>query len=346
MRRLIAVALLVGISVGLSLSPVAQETAQVLRVPQDAATIQEAIDAVADGGTILVAAGTWRGNLFVKKSLTLRGLGKTPDDVEIVAEDQGCPVILLRGLNPDIEVQLGHLTITGASIGSCRDDLSGATVGDGVGVLGTAHLVLSDVIISGNQNDGLHAQDNASVTVFGSRITDNGDTGLLALDEATVDVFTSEISGNGAHGLGTSSSGDVRVFGSTVQTNGENGIIAIFSSSIWISNATLADNERNGLYVRDMGSAWVFDSAISGNAGTGVYLEGSAEIELHGNEITGQADVGILAHTQDCADDFVPGAEFIGTVSGSANVFADNANGATCPDSFSFLAEVLSSGSE
>ena len=44
-----------------------------IRVPEDYSTIQEAIDAVKEGGTIVVTPGTYRENISIYKSLTLRG---------------------------------------------------------------------------------------------------------------------------------------------------------------------------------------------------------------------------------------------------------------------------------
>lgn len=343
MRRFILAVLLVGLWVGLAISPIAQESSDIVRVPEDASTIQAAIDEVAEGGTILISAGTWTGNLVVEKRLILRGVGGHSDDVQIKAAGQGCPVILIRGLNPDSQVQLENLTITGASIGSCREDLSDATVGDGVGVLGNVNVIVSNVAISGNQNDGLHAQDAATVTVVNSRIADNGDTGLLALDEAVVDVFTSEIANNEAHGLGTSSSGDVRVFGSTLTDHGENGVIAIFSASVHIAGSRLVSNDGHGLYLRGMSLGKIFDTEIDNNTANGVYLEDEAEIELYANRIEGNQNVGLLTHSADCVDELMAAAEFNGTISGSANRVADNASGDVCPESLSFLTDVVSS---
>jgi len=339
-RRIAVAALVLGLSIGLALAPAAQDAPQVIRVPTDAADLPEAIGNVAEGGTVLVAAGTWQANLTINKSLTIRGIGANSNDVEINASTQGCPVALIRSsASRPIDVQLANMTLRGASSGSCRDDLSGATEGDGVGVLGNANVTLSDVAVTGNTNDGLHAQDETFVTAINTAFRDNGDAGLLALDDATIDAFRSDFSNNETQGLGTSSSNPVSVANSTITDNSQNGLIAIFSASVRILDTDLSNNGNHGLFLRGFSTGRVLGATLSGNAGHGVSLEGSATAELYRNTVESNQGSGVLAHREACVDSFSADDAFDGSIEGSGNDIDGNGDTNVCPADLEFLTE-------
>jgi len=56
--------------------PASQQERFVVRVPEDFPTIQAAIDALAEGGTVLIGPGTYQENLKITKSLRLRGASR------------------------------------------------------------------------------------------------------------------------------------------------------------------------------------------------------------------------------------------------------------------------------
>lgn len=339
-RRIAVAALVLGLAIGLALTPAAQEAPQVVRVPADTSDLPEAISNVAEGGTVLVAAGTWEANLTIDKSLTVRGLGANPNDVEIMAGTQGCPVALIPGTaSESIDVQLANMTLRGASSGSCRDDLSGATDGDGVGVLGNANVTLTDVVVTGNANEGLQAQDEAFVTAINTAFRDNGDAGLLALDEATVDAFRSDFSNNETQGLGTSSSNPVSVANATITDNGQNGLIAIFSASVRILDTDLSNNGNHGLFLRGFSTGRVLGATLTGNSGNGVNLEESATAELYRNTVGANQGSGVLAHREPCVDSFSADDAFDGSIEGNGNDIDNNGDANVCPEDLEFLTE-------
>jgi pectin methylesterase-like acyl-CoA thioesterase len=53
--------------------PTGQQERLVVRVPEDFSTIQAAIDAVAEGGTVLIGPGEYRENIQITKSLHVIG---------------------------------------------------------------------------------------------------------------------------------------------------------------------------------------------------------------------------------------------------------------------------------
>jgi predicted outer membrane repeat protein len=133
-----------------------------IRVPDDAPTVQAAVDAAADGGYVGVAPGTWTGLVDLGgKNLTILGLGTDPGDV--VLDGGGAGVVVRAGTSE--AVALANLTITGGNGGAdgggiyanggsvvldraiVRDNT--ATAGAGVHLV-IATLTASEVLFSGN----------------------------------------------------------------------------------------------------------------------------------------------------------------------------------------------------
>jgi hypothetical protein len=123
--------------------PTGQQERFVVRVPEDFPTIQTAIDAVAEGGTVLIGPGTYQENLKITKSLRLMGIGaveiqpKQPDPlsalptIAVVGEDEEQP----------IQVYLANFKVNFYS------DLVG---NEGIS-LRSAQAIVQDVAISGYQ---------------------------------------------------------------------------------------------------------------------------------------------------------------------------------------------------
>jgi hypothetical protein len=123
--------------------PTGQQERFIVRVPQDFPTIQAAVDAVAEGGTVLIGPGTYQENLKITKSLRLVGIGaveiqpKQPDPlsalptIAVVGEDEEQP----------IQVYLANFKVNFYS------DLVG---NEGIS-LRSAQAIVQDVAISGYQ---------------------------------------------------------------------------------------------------------------------------------------------------------------------------------------------------
>ncbi|MEM2941775.1 MAG: right-handed parallel beta-helix repeat-containing protein [Thermoproteota archaeon] len=171
-----------------------QTTKSQLAVPRDYANLQEAIDAVAPGGEITIASGTYEAGLTIWKPLTLRGA--TSEQTILKAR-------LGKGLVVSITSQgqgvtLRSLTITGSN---------------GEGLLNGGRGSLIDVRISGNGEDGLAIGDSAVMEVQSSIIIDNGTyqecdrteyfcNGVSIAGQAQVSFIDSTIKGNADWGIG------------------------------------------------------------------------------------------------------------------------------------------------
>jgi pectin methylesterase-like acyl-CoA thioesterase len=81
--------------------PTGQQERFVVRVPEDFPTIQTAIDAVAEGGTVLIGPGTYQENLKITKSLRLIGAGQGIVKIQ-PKDDPSVPLLFILD-NPQLK---------------------------------------------------------------------------------------------------------------------------------------------------------------------------------------------------------------------------------------------------
>ncbi|MEM4402441.1 MAG: right-handed parallel beta-helix repeat-containing protein, partial [Candidatus Caldarchaeum sp.] len=134
-----------------------------IRVPQDYKTIQEAIDAAAEGDIILVDRGTYKENLNLPKGLTLLGV----DREKTVIDGSGSDVVTIASSSL---VTMRNFTITNGR--------------DGVYIRGGAHALLQGNWIIQNKRNGVLVTGTAELR--GNLIRDNGYCGVQASSSAKV----------------------------------------------------------------------------------------------------------------------------------------------------------------
>lgn len=147
MRYLALVAVVAGL-VGLGIftprqeagAALGQERPLVVRVPQDFPTIQAAVEAVAEGGTVLLGPGVYKENLTITKSVRLIGAGQ--ERVQLQYSDPERPIIdILPGSAIALQVHMQDLTI--------GDPAFPILAGKGLEIFAPIHLVLRRVVIAG-----------------------------------------------------------------------------------------------------------------------------------------------------------------------------------------------------
>lgn len=171
---------------------------QVLNVPADFPSIQEAINTSRSGDTIRVAPGIYQENLLIdSKDLTLLGAG--------------------RG----VSIIQGYITFRKTSQGS----ITGFTITQGT--LSGLHLVESNITVSRNQIDlnvlsGIKIERSAGV-VSDNLVLNNGEEGILIEDTSGMVIGSNTITNNKTDGI-TLNNSSPTIITNIVEDNGADGI--------------------------------------------------------------------------------------------------------------------------
>lgn len=165
----------------LRLPLVPQTDKRQIAFPGEYASLQEAVDALAEDGTILIAAGTYSGGLTIYKRLTLQGAGR---EVATLKGSGRAPVISL--------ITGAEATVEGLTLTQGRDGLKAA---------GRARGKASRITTANNSDDGIEVRDGALMTIQDARVTQNAEDGLFLSGFAQAVVEHSQILSNGRDGI-------------------------------------------------------------------------------------------------------------------------------------------------
>jgi parallel beta-helix repeat protein len=136
-------------------------------VPDDYATIQEAIDNAPENGTVFVRSGSYRERVFVTKPLTL--LGEDPENTVVSFDiDQ----LLVNGVIEvmSADVTISGFTITGSWIGIWAPDDYSLPPRSRIKIIG--NNVIDNVL------EGISIEVGENHVISGNNITENGDHGI------------------------------------------------------------------------------------------------------------------------------------------------------------------------
>jgi len=106
-KKLIAIVLAVVLLLAMVFPSAVSAKSDVLRVPQNYETIQDAVDAASDGDVIFVGPGTYEENVIVNRSVSIKGAGSAKTTVQ---SPNGNTVFTVVASN----VRITGLTIKGA----------------------------------------------------------------------------------------------------------------------------------------------------------------------------------------------------------------------------------------
>jgi hypothetical protein len=223
-----------------------------------ASTIQGAVNAAQSKDTINVAAGTYKENVVIDKSLTINGAGRFDT---IVDGNKLGSVFKIGTANTNIDVVLYDLGITG---GGGYGVAGGGIYNKGRATVKNCFIFANSALGGGIENEGMATVSNS---IISGNLASLAGGGICNFGTAT--VTSSTISGNSAVGLGSGG-----------------GICnALTEAKLTVSGSTISGNSAanlgGGIY--NEGSATVTSSTISGNSaefdGGGIYNSGTAIIK-------------------------------------------------------------------
>jgi parallel beta-helix repeat protein len=312
--------------------PPAQGTLDQVAVPSQVATIQEAVGRVRAGGTITVSGGTYKEQVQIYKSLTIRGAGID----RTILQARGSDWLALNVATDGLTVVLEDMTVSGGYGGiliatgpastitlqdvKAQGDVAGrndllrvweeSTVTldrvsvfgsryHGLGAWGRVKLTVANSTISNSISGGVVISERAVVTMRDTTIANNGSNGIYALDRASADIQTCTISGNVIAGIQIADSSQATVSGSQIKgakPKGDvlgYGILATGESRVTAEKNTISQNAGFGVYLWEETVSTIRGNTISDNENFGVYMRGSASAVLEDNTITRNRAEGI-----------------------------------------------------
>ena len=263
----------------------------IVRVPQDYASIAEAIAVAPDYAVIEVGAGAYREALVINQPLTLLAADDAqvtliaPDDVAVitVVDTESVTIegfTILRGEHGIFVTRSQDITIRDNTVLESR--LVGIKVR-----LGAADI-FNNTVVNAQAPYGMGIHVTNTMAWPESRVTGNI-------------VF-----GNAHAGVYTNMTSMIHIADNIVRENGKYGIAVTEMSHADVLGNVVADNIGQGINVMDMSMALICDNQISNTDaesgsqsirnGNGVTVDYHSEAFLSGNTIEGSAqnDISIL----------------------------------------------------
>ena len=239
-----------------------------ISVPADFSTVQAAIDAAADGDTILVAAGTYQENIFF--------LGKA---IHVTSED-GPATTFLDGNQTGSVVSF----VNGEGASSI---IEGFTIMNGTGT-----FISGPDISSGG---GVFVTNAGGPSIIGNVITDNtsstGNGGGIGCFEATAIVSDNSITGNAGGGVyATNSLQTMTITNNSIDTNSSNeGINIDGVAVVMVGENTVFGNGSEGIKLCNCDVADLIDNAVLAGPGDGIFVRFCEQVTAIGNYIEGRS---------------------------------------------------------
>ncbi|MFI0943043.1 nitrous oxide reductase family maturation protein NosD [Streptomyces sp. NPDC021020] len=272
-----------------------------LHVVRAGQSVQEAVDAAADGDTVLVMPGTYRESVQITRNVTL--MGAAPGQVTITAPaGQGAGSAPAAPPKSTAAAAAGHMDTTTSTTGADTGKQAPAPAQpqEGTAVSGTTTQAACAAAGHGVCVTGAAGKPLTAVRIEALDITGFRANGIDASGTDRMVVRHVLVQGNGAQGISQERSTRAVLSDNRAVDNGQSGIFvanlvseeggALDTRGTVISGNTLTGN-RIGVTVRRARVLTVEDNTVSGNCG-GVFVVGdennpkAGDLDIRANRIT------------------------------------------------------------
>ena len=222
---------------------------EIIRVPADYSTIQEAINAAASGSIILVSSGVYRENLVIGKDLTLIG----EDRLSTIIDGNRAGIVVYIKAN---RVVVNGFTVRNGTEGVYIDHSNGC--------------VISNNIIASNWYSGIFLNRSSSNVIYDNLISMNGaspPSGGIVVGEGIVLSYSNDnvindnrLIRNIACGISFYYSNDNLIVNNTIEASN--------------SNIQLIDAQNNTIHHNNFLSSWSHVD-IMGSSSSNIWDDGS-----------------------------------------------------------------------
>ncbi len=289
---------LMTVALGLALVGIAPFTlAKTIEVPKDYSTIQAAINAAQSGDLILIAPGTYRENLTIRKSIELRG--KDAGVIVDGSRSRSAPTILIQRTR---DVVIRNVTITGGR--------------RGIQVERSQNVLITENVIEKNRRQGILITENSQgAQIVNNQILDTAPdegnvlgNGIILNGDKNARVLNNFIARSAWSGLRLLSA-VAQIEGNTFEENRYYGIeiwpnwvdSPDVPSQATVLNNTLKNNTRAGIFITEESVAEIQSNTILNSQadsdkqyGHGIWVADGAQVSLADNLVTGSQGHGLF----------------------------------------------------
>lgn len=274
---------------------------------QDGDSVQAAIDAASDGDILILAPGTYTGDLTIDKPITIIG-----PNVDLAGDDAG------RGAEAVI---VGRLNVTADGDGAVLDGLrmEGTTSGwSGVNLQVQAGAddvsIVNSVVVAFSAAGGF--ADSGYVSLNGGDVTFSDN--LLFADSSFVDPATDSRSANAVKVQVT---GTATITGNTISDAAGGGVGVVPTGATAVITGNTISNVGEGIfgYGDNFGDLTIADNTISDFVKNGIYIPGvsdatTGQARIFGNTVTGDNALTIDVDTPVADETGTPAARTFQTI--------------------------------
>jgi hypothetical protein len=230
-----------------------------LTVPGMHATIQQAIDAAAEGDVVVVSEGEFKEHLLLRSGVAVRGAGRGKTILQ--ADISQSPVV-------GVKTEVVGASVEGMSIRPVLPVPAANNAYVHVEVAGK-QFTLKDCEVTGAPDTGVWVRDGATATVIQCAINNCASQGIwVMVGDADVQQCTFEGS--------------------------RYGIAVVEDAGVTVSDSTFSSQQASGLYARKCKPSTFTRCKFENNAKNGVEAEFMARLQFTESMFTGHSQAGVL----------------------------------------------------